>query len=139
MDLDLYVPVVFPSLDPCVIGSITLPVLPPLLLAWLHLPPLPAPLTASFVNGSTRSNATAIIHKCALPKHTLSFSGGFDHEMKLDGGAVWLRAHAENTRDVSRHRRAHVVYSAGAMHGPVKLFCCDSHPAPSLRCRVVFE
>jgi hypothetical protein len=31
------------------------------------------------------------------------------------------------------------MYAAGVIHGAVKLFCCDSRPAPSLRCCAMFE
>jgi hypothetical protein len=139
MDLIVCVPGLSPSHDPCVTGSITLPALPPLLLTWLHLPPLPLPMTGSFAIGSTRSIATVLLHGCTLPLHTLSFSGSFNDEMKVEGSAVWLRAHAENTTDVPRRRRLHVVYSAGAVHGMCKLFCSSSGPTPSLRCCVVVE
>lgn len=96
-------------------------------------------MTGSFAPGSTRNSATVILRSCTAPKHALSFSGSFDHEMKLEGRAVWLRAHAENSRDVSRHRRLHVVYSANVVHGQSKLFCRDICGNLSLRCSAVFD
>lgn len=116
-----------------------MPSLPPLLLAWLHLPPLPHPMTGSFAPGSTRNSATVVLRSCTSPNHTLSFSGSFDSEMKVEGRAVWLRAHAENKRDVSRHRRLHVVYSANVVHGASKLFTRDGCGHLSLRCSVLFD